>query len=184
MKGSLTWNYEEKSLQKTQSYMRVVSLFHRGGLPSDVLLYSILMTDGLIRWIFYLCYFLFILYTFYFILFILLFLSGNSGRLTWVRLQQPQEQCYPVLQVHAGSFCVPVFHMDYRIFNVHMWSFLCVRIHTGVGTLTMSHFGLKRNSHRFFFCSWHGSNLGSLDLESDAVPIEPPHHPCTCCCTA
>ena len=28
----------------------------------------------------------------------------NSGPLTWVRLQQPQEQRYPVLQVHAGSF--------------------------------------------------------------------------------
>ena len=32
----------------------------------------------------------------------LLSLSGNSGRLTWVRLQQPQEQRNPVLQVHAG----------------------------------------------------------------------------------
>ena len=48
--------------------------------------------------------------------------SGNSGRLTWVRLQQPQEQRYPVLQVHfLGLF---VFHnspnsdMDKLIFNV------------------------------------------------------------------
>ena len=29
-------------------------------------------------------------------------LSGNWGCLTWVRLQQLQEQRYPVLQVHAG----------------------------------------------------------------------------------
>ena len=36
--------------------------------------------------------------------------SGSLGRLTWVRLQQPQEQCYPVLQVHAGTFHVFVIH--------------------------------------------------------------------------
>ena len=42
-----------------------------------------------------------------FLLYTLLSLSGNSGRLTWVRLQQPQEQRYPVLQVHAGSFLFP-----------------------------------------------------------------------------
>ena len=35
------------------------------------------------------------------------FRNSNSGRLTWVRLQQPQEQSYPVLQVHAGSFLYP-----------------------------------------------------------------------------
>ena len=29
----------------------------------------------------------------------------------------------------------------------------------------------------FFLCSWQGSNLGSSDLESDVLPIEPPHHP-------
>ena len=42
------------------------------------------------------------------------------GRLTWVRLLQ--EQRYPVLQVHAGSFSVFVIRqtldMDYRIVNV------------------------------------------------------------------
>ena len=35
--------------------------------------------------------------------------------------------------LYTGSFCVSVIHltlsvMDYRIFNVHMWSFLCVFI--------------------------------------------------------
>ena len=45
------------------------------------------------------------------ILFTLLFsLSRNLGSLAWVRLQQPQEQRYPVLQVHAGPFCVSVIH--------------------------------------------------------------------------
>ena len=46
----------------------------------------------------------------YFILYTLLSLSGNFGCLTGVRLQQLQEQHYPVLQVHAGSFCVSVIH--------------------------------------------------------------------------
>ena len=60
----------------------------------------------------------------------LLSLSGNSGRLTWVRLQQPQEQryLYPFLHVHAGSFRVFVTH---RTLTWTTISFLCVRIHTG-----------------------------------------------------
>ena len=41
----------------------------------------------------------------------LLYLSGNSGRLiTRVRIQKPQEQRYPVLQVHAMSCRVNVVH--------------------------------------------------------------------------
>ena len=40
----------------------------------------------------------------------LLSLLGNLGRLTWVKLQQPQEQRYPVLQVNAGSFRASVIH--------------------------------------------------------------------------
>ena len=31
--------------------------------------------------------------------------AGNAGRLTFVRLQQPQEQCYPFLPVHAVFSC-------------------------------------------------------------------------------
>ena len=34
-----------------------------------------------------------------------LFLAGNSGRLTWIRLQQPQEQRYPLLTVRAVFSC-------------------------------------------------------------------------------
>ena len=52
----------------------------------------------------------FILFLFFCFLHTLLPLSGNSGRLTRVRLQQPQEQRYPVLQEHAGSFRVSVIH--------------------------------------------------------------------------
>ena len=86
---------------------------------------------------------------FWFFLYTLLSLLGSLGRLTWVRLQQHQEQNYPVLQVHAGSVCVSVNHwtltMDYRIFNVHTWSFLCMRIHTGVG-----HTNNESSQHNIF----------------------------------
>ena len=53
---------------------------------------------------------------------------GNSGRLTRVRLQQPQEQRYPVLQVHRWVFSCfrnpPNSDMDYGICNVRMEIFL------------------------------------------------------------
>ena len=57
---------------------------------------------------------------------------------------------------------------------------LCVRIHTGVGhtdSESAQHFWLGR-THKFFLCSWRmqGLNLGSLDIESDALHTEPPHH--------
>ena len=58
-------------------------------------------------------------------------LSGNSGRLTWVRPQQPQEQRYPVLHVHAGSIRVSVIHRTLTWPTGSLtWSFLRVRIHT------------------------------------------------------
>ena len=51
------------------------------------------------------------LFFYFFIFYTSLSLSGNLGRLnTRVRLQQPQEQHCPVLQVHAGSFRVSVIH--------------------------------------------------------------------------
>ena len=59
------------------------------------------------------------------------------------------------------------------------WSFSCVRIGytRGLGTLTASQHNIfwfgKKPSHNFFLCSSRGSNLGSLDLDSDALPIEP-----------
>ena len=120
----------------------------------------------------------FYFYFFIFILQFLLSLSWNLGCLTWVRLQQPQEQRYLVLQVHAGSLNYhnpPNSDIDYRIFNVCTWSFLCVRVHTGVAH-TVRTFLTQQNSHKFFLCSWRrrDSNLQALHLES--LPTEPPHH--------
>ena len=47
-------------------------------------------------------------------------LAGNSGRLNRVRLQQPQEQCYPFLTVRAVFSCVQskVWLPMFGIFNV------------------------------------------------------------------
>ena len=65
--------------------------------------------------------------------------------------------------------------VDYRIFIVCTWSFWCVRMHTWVGHTDSesAHFWLGK-THNFFLCSWRGSNLSPLDLEFDALPIEPP----------
>ena len=63
----------------------------------------------------------------YNIIYTLLSLSGYLGRPTWERLQQPQEQRYPVLQVHAGSFSVSVIH---RTLTWTSGSSLCVRDHS------------------------------------------------------
>ena len=81
------------------------------------------------------------LYYYYFV-YTSLSLSGNSGRLTWVRLQQPQEQRYPVLQVHTGSFRVSVIHRTLTwttgsITSVHDHSYACVYT-LGLGTPTTS----------------------------------------------
>ena len=43
----------------------------------------------------------------------------------------------------------PNSDMDYRTFNVRTWSYLCVRIHTGVG-LTNNEFWIGKNSHICF----------------------------------
>ena len=76
----------------------------------------------------------------------------------------------------------PNSDMGCKIFNVRTWSFLCARIHTRVrhtDTKSSQHFDLGgKKTDNFFLCSWRGSNLRSLDLESDAVPnFEPPCHP-------
>ena len=128
---------------------------------------------------------------FYFIHFIIPFRKFTClGYHTWVKQQQPQEQCYPVGVLHpsalwvASCFCCPAnSDTDCRIFNMHTISFLCrcVHIHTGVGYTDKSahHFWVK-NLQIIFFCSWWGSNIWSLDLESDALPIESP--PSQLCC--
>ena len=58
-------------------------------------------------------------------------------------------------------------------------SYACVCKLQRVYTDRVSTTCLTRKSCLFFVCvcSRHGSNLWSLDLESDALPIEPPHRP-------
>ena len=88
--------------------------------------------------------------------------------ITWVWLQQPQEQRYPVLQVHDGSFLVSVIH------QTPTWttrSFTCVHdnsythggwAHRQQGSTT---FLTLKNSLRFFFlCPWQDSNSGLWSL--------------------
>ena len=38
-------------------------------------------------------------------------------------------------------------------------------------------FWLGEKTHKLFLFSWQSSNIGSSDLESDALPLEPPRHP-------
>ena len=70
------------------------------------------------------------------------------------------------------------------IFNVCMWSFLCVHIYiiytAGLGTPTVSlHNSFYSEKLQGFLCSWRGFKLESwnpLGLESEAHPMEPPCH--------
>ena len=100
---------------------------------------------------------------------------GKATAATVAVLASPTSACW----VFSCFRNPPNCDRDYRIFNVRMWSFLRVRIHTGVGRThseSEQQFLTWKNSGFFFLCSWRGSNLGSLDLESNALPIEPPHH--------
>ena len=109
-------------------------------------------------------------------------------------LQQPQEQRYPVLQVHAGSFRVSVIHRTLKwtigsLTCVRDYSYACTRTHTrrvhahtGLGTPTASQHNIltRKNSYNLFLCSGRDLNLWSwspLELETDALPIEPPRPP-------
>ena len=47
---------------------------------------------------------------------------------------------------------------------------------TGVGLERVSTTFLMENSHNCVLCSSWGSNLGSLEFDSDALPIDPPRH--------
>ena len=57
-------------------------------------------------------------------------------------------------------------------------AYVIILVHTGVRHTDSesAHFWLGK-IHKFFLCSWRDSNLGPLDLESNALPIEPPRHP-------
>ena len=102
---------------------------------------------------------------------------GKATAAARVALPSPTSACWVFL-----CFRNPLSSdMDYRILNmlkcVH--SYVCVYTQ-GLGTQTTSQhniFDLDKLSHIF-----GGSNLGSLDLESDALPVEKPRHPCLSVC--
>ena len=102
------------------------------------------------------------------------FMAGNSGR-------QPQEQRrYPVLQVHTGCFRVSVIHRALTwttgsLTSVRDHSCACVYTHEG---LAVSITCLTREkTHEVFLVLLTGFELGSWNVKSDALPIEPPRHP-------
>ena len=100
-------------------------------------------------------------------------------------IQQQQEQRYAVLQVHAGSFRVSGIH---RPLTWTTESLTCVRDHI-ILMCAFTHGGWAhlqrvrtplqtRKQLTIVPCASDGvSNLGSLNLESDALPIEPCPHP-------
>ena len=73
--------------------------------------------------------------------------------------------------------------VDYRVFNVRTWWFYACVYTQWLGTPKMSQYNIFDSEKltnflyaQFLLCSWRGSNLRS-DLDSDALPIEPPRHP-------
>ena len=96
------------------------------------------------------------------------------------------ESHYPTLinyKVHAGSFHLAIIHWTLTwttgsLINMPMWSFFmrpCT--HRGLAhRQRVSTFLTNKKTHNFFLCSWRrrGSNPGSVNLESDALPTEPP----------
>ena len=101
---------------------------------------------------------------------------GPIYLIIWVRLQQPQEQHYPVPQVYAGSFCVSVIH---QTLTWTTGSLTCVCDHSYVywgwaqRQVSTTFFWFAK-TYNFLLCSRRGSNLLSLDLESDTLPAELP----------
>ena len=75
----------------------------------------------------------------------------------------------------------PNSDMDCSIFKVR--TFLCASIHTGAvhtDNESAQHFDSEKNSHKFCLCSGRDSILWSwnpLDIEADAIQIEPPRIP-------
>ena len=70
--------------------------------------------------------------------------------------------------------------MNYRIFNVRTWPFVCLRIHTGgLGTPTASQHNVHSEKLKDFLLllTRRDSNPRSLDLQSNALTTEPTRHP-------
>ena len=105
-------------------------------------------------------------------------LRGNSAHLTWVRLQQPQEQRYLFLTVHAVFSCVQtkVWRPMIRILNMR----------TDVNACDCT-WGLYGHRKRVCTGSWlseinplphRGIEPVSAARRSDAIPTEPPLFSC------
>ena len=87
------------------------------------------------------------------------------------------------LSVHAGSFRVSVNH---RTLTWTTGSLTCVRDHYCACVYTRvvghtdsesaQHFWLRK-TNIVFLCFWRDSNHHPLEVESDALPIEPPGPP-------
>ena len=73
-----------------------------------------------------------------------------SGRIRIRRLQQPQEQRYPVLQVHAGSFRISGIH---RTLTWMTASSTCVRDHSHACVYTQGVKGTPTASQHHIFDS-------------------------------
>ena len=90
------------------------------------------------------------------------------------------ESRYPTLinyKEHAGYFPVSIIH------RTLIWtavSLTCARSHscyTRTPTASQHNIFDSKKTYNFVLFSGRDSNLSPLDLESDALPIEPPRHP-------
>ena len=72
-----------------------------------------------------------------------------------------------IVDLFCGCNCFrnpPNSDMDYRIFNMHTWTFLCVRIHMGFGDIDnewAQHFLLGKTLTKFS-CALHGVRTSGL----------------------
>ena len=100
---------------------------------------------------------------------------GKARAAASAALPSPTSACW----VYSCFRNPPNSDMDYRI-CAYVIILMRVYTHGGLGTPTASQHNILDSEKTFtnvFLCSWRGSNLGSLDLESDALPTEPPRHP-------
>ena len=91
-------------------------------------------------------------------------------------LPNPTNACWIFL-----CFCNPPnTDMDYRIFNVCTWPFLCVCVHTGVGHTDSesAHHFWRGKTHKVFLCSYGIRTLVLWILSLTLYQfIQPPCHP-------
>ena len=95
-------------------------------------------------------------------------LYTNTVTTTWCKAPTQLlffSACWVFLSFHHP----PNSDIDYRIFNMHTWSFLCVRIHTGVGhtnSKSTQHFWLGK-THNFFYCAPDGIHTSVTPIICD-----------------